>query len=91
MRPWGVSLPSVSSSSANTWSATAFDSVIYLRSGAATSGDVACSDDASGCGSSGYQSSFSGATVSGPNLNWLIVDGVGQTGNGNYTLTYTVQ
>ncbi|HEX5063359.1 MAG TPA: MopE-related protein, partial [Kofleriaceae bacterium] len=77
--------------SASTCSGTAFDSVIYLRSGAATTGDVACSDDESGCGTSGFQSRFTGATVTGANINWLIVDGFGQTGNGNYTLTYTVQ
>jgi hypothetical protein len=64
--------------------------VIYLRSGSATTGDVACSDDVSGCGNN-YQSYFSGATVGGANLNWLIVDGFGQTGNGNYTLSYSVQ
>jgi hypothetical protein len=75
---------------ASTCSGTAFDSVIYLRSGAATTGDVACSDDVSGCGNN-YQSYFSGATVSGANLNWLIVDGFGQTGNGNYTISYSVQ
>jgi hypothetical protein len=75
---------------ASTCSGTAFDSVIYLRSGTATTGDVACSDDVSGCGNN-YQSYFTGATVTGPNLNWLIVDGFGQTGNGNYTLSYSVQ
>ena len=58
--------------------------------GAATSGDVACSDDVPGCGNS-LQSHISGATVSGANLQWLIVDGFGQTGNGNYALTYSVQ
>lgn len=77
--------------SANTCSGTAFDTIIYLRSGAATSGDVACSDDVPGCGSSGFQSRFSGATVSGANLNWLIVDGFGMTGNGPYSLSYTIQ
>jgi len=75
---------------ANTCSGTAFDSVIYLRSGVATSGDVTCSDDSSGCGN-GLQSKFTGAQVSGANLNWLIVDGFGQTGNGAYTLTYSIQ
>jgi hypothetical protein len=75
---------------ASTCSGTAFDSVIYLRSGAAATGDVACSDDVSGCGNN-LQSYFTGATVTGPNLNWLIVDGFGQTGNGNYTISYSVQ
>ena len=75
---------------ANTCTGTAFDTVVYLRSGGAISSDVACSDDASGCGS-GLQSRVTGATVSGANLQWLIVDGFGTSGNGSYTLTYTVQ
>jgi hypothetical protein len=29
--------------------------------------------------------------MTGANLNWFIVDGFGTTGNGNYTLTYSVQ
>jgi len=75
---------------ANTCTGTAFDTVIYLRTGAATTGDVTCSDDVSGCGN-GLQSRFTGSTVSGANLQWLIIDGFGQTGNGPYTLTYTIQ
>ncbi|HEY5927104.1 MAG TPA: hypothetical protein VIV11_35695 [Kofleriaceae bacterium] len=75
---------------ANTCTGTAFDSIVYLRTGAATTGDVACSDDVSLCGNS-LQSNFTGATVSGPNLHWLIVDGFGMTGNGSYTLSYTLQ
>jgi hypothetical protein len=77
--------------SASTCTNTAFDTVVYMRSGVATSADFACSDDASGCGSSGFQSKITGATVSGANVNWIIVDGFGQTGNGNYALTYSVQ
>ena len=75
---------------ANTCTGTGFDSVVYLRSGAATGADVACSDDASGCGN-GLQGRFTGASVAGANLQWLIVDGFGTTGNGAYTLTYTIQ
>lgn len=75
---------------ANTCTGTAFDTIIYLRSGKANTGDVACSDDVSGCGN-GLQSRFTGATVSGANLQWMIVDGFGTSGNGSYTLTYTVQ
>ena len=75
---------------ANTCTGTAFDSVVYLRSGRANTADLACSDDSSGCGN-GLQSRFTGATVSGANLQWLIVDGFGTSGNGSYTLTYTVQ
>ena len=76
--------------SANTCSGTAFDSILYLRRGSAQTGDVACSDDVTGCGN-GLQARITGATVSGANLNWLIVDGFGQTGNGNYSITYSVQ
>jgi hypothetical protein len=75
---------------ASTCTGTSYDSVLYLRTGAATSADVACSDDVSGCGSN-LQSRFTGATVVGGNLHWLIVDGFGSTGNGSYSLTYTVQ
>jgi hypothetical protein len=75
---------------ANTCSGTAFDSVVYLRSGAATTSDVTCSDDVSGCGN-GLQSYFTGATVSGANLQWIIVDGFGTSGNGSYSLSYTIQ
>ncbi|MEO8703431.1 MAG: MopE-related protein [Kofleriaceae bacterium] len=74
---------------ANTCTGSAFDTVIYLRSGAATTSDVVCSDDVSGCGT--FQSKFTGATVAGANLQWLIVDGFGTTGNGAYTLAYTIQ
>lgn len=76
--------------SANTCSGTAFDTVIYLRTGAATTSDKACSDDVSGCGSN-LQSRITGATVSSANVQWIIVDGFGTTGNGNYSLTYSVQ
>jgi hypothetical protein len=64
--------------------------VLYLRRGSATAGDSACSDDVSGCGS-GLQSRFTGTSISGANLNWIVVDGFGNTGNGNYTLTYSIQ
>jgi hypothetical protein len=76
--------------SANTCSGTAYDSVIYLRTGAATTGDVACSDDQSGCGT-GLQSRITNATVTGPNLHWVIVDGFGTSGNGAYSLSYSIQ
>ncbi len=76
--------------SANTCAGTAFDSVIYLRRGTATAGDVTCSDDVSGCGNS-LQSRFTGSTISGANVNWIVVDGFGTTGNGAYTLTYSIQ
>jgi hypothetical protein len=75
--------------SASTCTGSAFDTVLYVRAGAATTADVACSDDEPACGT--YNSKISGATVAGPNLDWLIVDGFGQTGNGNYSITYSVQ
>ena len=75
---------------ANTCSGTAFDTVIYLRSGSAATGDVACSDDVTGCGNN-FQSRFTSATVSGANLQWIIVDGFGTSGNGAYSLSYTIQ
>ncbi len=72
---------------ANTCAGTTWDSVVYLH--AAGSGtDLACSDDAAGCGS-GLQSSFTGASVTGPGLFWLVVDGY-QSACGAYTLTYTM-
>lgn len=86
-----TSCPGVTTSvSANTCSGTVFDAVVYVKSGAASTADVACSDDVSGCGN-GLQPRISGAAVSGANLNWMIVDGFGQTGNGAYTLTYSIQ
>lgn len=74
---------------ASTCTGSSFDTVLYLRAGNATTADVACSDDEPACGT--YNSKISGATVAGPNLDWLIVDGFGQTGNGNYSITYSVQ
>lgn len=74
---------------ASTCTNTAFDSVLYVRSGSATTGDLACSDDVSGCGDN-FQSRITGATVTGPNLHWIIVDGFGSSGTGSYTLSYSV-
>ncbi len=67
------------------------DTIIYLRSGSAKASSVACDDD--GCGGGKFQSVFSGASVTGPNIHWLVVDGfgVGTAGRGAYTLTYTIQ
>jgi hypothetical protein len=86
-----TSCPSVTTTvSANTCTGTAFDAVVYIKAGQATAADVACSDDVSGCGN-GLQPRITNATVSGANLNWIIVDGFGTTGNGAYTLTYSIQ
>ena len=38
-----------------------------------------------------FASRISGATVSGANLQWIIVDGFGTGGQGAYTLSYTIQ
>ncbi len=81
------SCPGTTTVSANTCTGTAFDTIIYMRSGAATSADVACADDNAGCGD-GLQSKFT-TTVSGANLQWIIVDGFGMTGNGPFTLAYS--
>ena len=85
-----LSCPGTNTISANTCTGTAFDAVLYMKTGAATAPDMACSDDVSGCGN-GLQPKITGASVSGANLNWIIVDGFGQTGNGAYTLTYSIQ
>jgi hypothetical protein len=85
-----TSCPGTNTISANTCTGTAFDAVLYMKSGAATAGDFACSDDVSGCGN-GLQPRVTGASVTGPNLHWIIVDGFGTTGNGAYTLTYSIQ
>ncbi len=73
---------------ANTCTGTTWDSVVYLRRGAASTADVACNDD-----SCGLASSFTGATLTGAGLNWLIVDGysLATTTCGAFTLTYTIQ
>jgi len=76
--------------SANTCTGTAFDTILSIRSGAASTTDVDCSDDVTGCGNN-LQSRITGAAISGANVHWIIVDGFGQTGNGNYSLTYSVQ
>src|SRR6201999_676554 len=77
---------------ANLCTGTTFDAILSLRSGAASTADVACSDDESGCGT-GLQPRFAGQTVSGAHLNWFIVDGFGTSsaGRGPFTLTYTFQ
>jgi hypothetical protein len=75
---------------ASTCTGTAFDTILVVRTGSAMSTDIKCSDDVQSCGNN-LQSKIVGATVSGPNLQWIIVDGFGQTGNGNYSLTYSVQ
>lgn len=82
--------PGTTTVAANTCSGTAFDAVVYIKAGAATTADIACSDDVSGCGN-GLQPRITGAAVSGASLGWIIVDGYGQTGNGAYTLTYAIQ
>jgi hypothetical protein len=76
---------------ASTCTSTSFDSVLYIKTGAATSADVACSDDVSGCGPSNLQSRITGAAVVGGNVHWIIVDGFGSSGNGSYSLTYSIQ
>lgn len=85
-----ASCPGAHTVSANTCTGTAFDAILSLRRGAASSADLSCSDDVSGCGN-GLQPRIVNAAVSGADLVWLVVDGFGQTGNGTYTLTYSIQ
>jgi hypothetical protein len=74
------------------------DTILSLRTGTANGVNVACSDDAPGCTAyrsklpNTSESTAANATVSGPNLHWLIVDGygTGTSGNGSYTLTYSI-
>jgi hypothetical protein len=73
---------------ANLCTGAAYDSVLYLRAGAATSSDLACNDD-NGPACTGTAASFTGGNVVGPTLGWLIVDGY-STNAGTYTLTYTM-
>lgn len=75
---------------ANTCTGTAFDTILYIRSGTTTSPDVACDDD-TGC-SVGYLSRIDDAVVTGPNIHWVIVDGFESSmGSGPFTLTYAIQ
>jgi len=77
--------------SVNTCTGTAFDTVLSMRTGTTTSADIACNDDASGCGPSGFQSRIANKVVNGAGIQWVIVDGFGTTGNGAFTLSYTIQ
>ena len=72
------------------------DTIIYLRKGSAKkTPSVACDDD--GCAVDAthgpFTSVFTGATVTGAGLSWLVVDGfgAGAAGKGPYTLTWTIQ
>lgn len=85
-----ASCPGTQLVSANTCTGTAFDAILSLRTGTASGTDVACSDDVSGCGN-GLQPRIVNASVAGPNLQWLIVDGFGTSGNGTYSVTYAIQ
>lgn len=85
-----ASCPAMQKVSANTCTGTAFDAILSLRRGAASSADLVCSDDVSGCGN-GLQPKIVNASVTGADLIWVIVDGFGTTGNGAYTLTYSIQ
>jgi hypothetical protein len=58
-----------------------------MKSGVATSADLACDDDS--C--VGLQSSISGKVINGANLLWIIVDGFGMSGEGAYSLGYSIQ
>jgi len=76
---------------ASTCTNTSFDTVLSVRTGSASTSDIACSDDVSGCGTSNLQSRITGAALVGGNVHWIIVDGFGTSGNGSYSLTYSIQ
>ena len=70
---------------------TSWDSVLYLRKAGLTA-DAVCNDDGlAPCGSASpiRLSSFTGTSVSGPGLFWLVVDGF-LTTTGAYSLSYTI-
>ena len=79
---------------ASTCSGPGTDTIIYLRSGGAHTQSIACDDDGCQTSASGpFTSEFSGAKITGANLQWLIVDGWGDgpSGKGAYTLTWTIE
>lgn len=82
---FSTTCPGANSLSANTCTGTSWDTVIYMKVGAATAGDIACGDD-----NCSFQSRITNASVSGANLLWIIVDGYGMTSEGTYTLGYTL-
>ncbi len=67
--------------------ATTFDSVVYLRRGAATSADLGCDDDS--CGDPTLASVMPSTNAVGPGLFWLTVDGY-QAACGPFSLTYAI-
>ncbi|MEZ4368618.1 MAG: hypothetical protein R2939_20410 [Kofleriaceae bacterium] len=80
-------------SAATCASSPSWDSVVHLRAGNAQAPtDLACNDDGlSPCGTTSpiRLSSFTGGSVAGAGLNWLIVDGY-HFACGAYTLNYTI-
>ena len=66
--------------------ATTYDSVVYLRRGSVTSGDLACDDDS--CGTPALASILPATSITGPGLFWILVDGYNAT-CGPYSLTYS--
>ncbi|MCX5744598.1 MAG: MopE-related protein [Proteobacteria bacterium] len=86
-----VSCPTLTRTvSVNTCTGTAFDTVLSMRTGLSTGADIACSDDVAGCGN-GLQAKIVSKAVTGASLQWVILDGFGTTGNGAYTLSYSIQ
>jgi hypothetical protein len=77
--------PSVAANTCN--ASTAFDTVIALRKGSVTSGDLGCDDDA--CASPTLSSVLPATATTGVGLYWLLVDGY-NGGSGAYQLSYTI-
>ena len=82
---FSTTCPGTNTISANTCTGTTWDSVLYMKVGAATAADFACGDD-----NCSLQSRITSATVSGANLLWIVVDGYGTSGEGAYSLGYTL-
>ncbi|MFN0247973.1 MAG: MopE-related protein [Kofleriaceae bacterium] len=83
---FSTTCPGTNTLSANTCTGTSWDTVLYMKVGAATTGDIACGDD-----NCSLQSRITNASVTGANLLWIIVDGYGLSGEGAYSLGYTLQ
>lgn len=83
---FSTTCPGTNTISANTCTGTTWDTVLYMKSGAATAADAACGDD-----NCSLQSRITNASISGANILWIIVDGFGTTGEGAYSLGYTIQ
>ena len=71
---------------ANLCTGTTYDSVVYMRYGTCTAGDLGCDDD--GCGIFAGPSDMHASNIStGGGLYFVIVDGYSSSSTGTFTLT----